>query len=190
MCIGTCGWYEMKWMEKWNSAQRKLFHIRRYLDDVNMIFKKPCEDAVSIMNDFKTKGACYPDALSLEGEEDSDEYLETNIVYNENKSIMCKHRNKNEGCGAQQIFFKGKHAHSFSSNKHKMGAMIGTCYRIQRNSFSEDLLIKELREKTREWIECLQYTPRFVLTAVKYLANKHGGNVWERAHKNLLVESA
>ena len=103
---------------------------------------------------------------------------------------MCKHRNKNEGCGAQPIFFKGKHAHSFSSNKHKMGAMTGTCHRIQRNSFSEDLLVKELREKTREWIECLQYTPRFVLTAVKYLANKHGGNVWERAHKNLLVESA
>ena len=78
----------------------------------------------------------------------------------------CKHRNKNEGCGAQQIFYKGKHAHSYSERKHKMGAMIGTCYRIQRNSFSDELLIKELREKTREWQECLKYTPKFVLSAI------------------------
>ena len=78
------------------------------------------------------------------------EHLETNIIHDGDGSIMCKHRNKNEGCGAQQIFYKGKHAHSYSERKHKMGAMIGTCYRIQRNSFSDELLLKELREKTRE----------------------------------------
>ena len=102
---------------------------------------------------------------------------------------MCKHRNKNEGCGAQQIFYKGKHAHSHSERKHKMGAMIGTCYRIQRNSFSDELLIKELREKTREWQECLKYTPKFVLSAIKYLANKHVEGVWTQAHKALLGDS-
>ena len=84
---------------------------------------------------------------------------------------------------------KGKHAHSYSERKHKMGAMIGTCYRIQRNSFSDELLIKELREKTREWQECLKYTPKFVLSAIKYLANKHVEGVWAQAHKALLGDS-
>ena len=71
-------------------------------------------------------------------------YLETNIIYGEDGSIMCKHRNnKNEGCGAQQIFYKGKHAHSHSDRKHKMGAMIGTCYRIQRNSFTDELYVAQ-----------------------------------------------
>ena len=102
---------------------------------------------------------------------------------------MCKHRNKNEGCGAQQIFYKGKHAHSYSERKHKMGAMIGTCYRIQRNSFSDELLIKELREKTREWQECLKYTPTFIQSAIKYLANKHVEGVWKQAHTTLVGDS-
>ena len=164
-------------------------HAKVLIDDVHMTFTKSSIEALQIVNNFKERGACYPEALSLEGEDDNNEYLETNIIYDNDESIMCKHRNKNEGCGAQQIFYKGKHDHSYSERKHKMGAMIGTCYRIQRNSFSEDLLMEELREKTREWTQCLQYKPRFVLTAVKYLANKHGGNVWERAHKNLLVES-
>ena len=179
----------MQWMAKWNPEQKKLFHMRRYLDDVHMTFNPLSIEAMEIVNNFKERGACYPEALSLEGEDDNNEYLETNIIYDGDGSIMCKHRNKNEGCGAQQIFYKGKHAHSHSDRKHKMGAMIGTCYRIQRNSFSDELLIKELREKTREWQECLKYTPKFVLSAIKYLANKHIEGVWTQAHKALLGDS-
>ena len=189
VCIGTCGWYEMKWMQNWSPEDNKLFQIRRYLDDVNMIFKTNSPRATAILEEFQKKGSCYPEDLSLEGEKDNSEYLETNIIYDADGSIMCKHRNKNEGCGAQQIFYKGKHAHSYSERKHKMGAMIGTCYRIQRNSFSDDLLIQELREKTREWQECLKYTPKFVLSAIKYLANKHVEGVWTQAHKALLGDS-
>ena len=67
--------------------------------------------------------------------------------------------------------------------------MIGTCYRIQRNSFTDELLLKELREKTREWQECLKYTPKFILSTIKYLANKHVEGVWTQAHKALLGDS-
>ena len=66
-----------------------------------------------------------------------------------------------------------------------MGAMIGTCYRIQRNSFSEDLLIEELREKTGEWIECLQYKPRFVRVDSSEISCKQtwGERVGHCAHR-------
>ena len=105
-------------------------------------------------------------------------------------AIACKHRNKNEGCGTQQVFYKGKHSKSFSSSEHKMGAMIGTCYRIQRNSFNDDLLQEQMKEKTREWRECLQYSHKFIASAIKYLANKHTDSVWEEAHKQLVNTSA
>ena len=85
-----------------------------------------------------------------------------------------------------QIFYKGKHALGFSSIEHKMGAMIGTCYRIQRNSFTDDLLIKELREKVREWQECLGYKHTFIAPAVKYLANKHNTQpLWSKCFHNI-----
>ena len=190
MCIGTCGWYEMRWMQKWNPEDRKLFQIRRYLDDVNMMFKTNSPRAKTILEDFQEKGSCYPEDLSLEGEEDNSEYLETNIIYGDDGAIACKHRNKNEGCENQQVFYKGKHAMSFSSNEHKMGAMIGTCYRIQRNSFTDELMIKELKEKVREWQECLGHKPKFIESAVKYLANKHSmESAWPLAYKKLFVDT-
>ena len=92
MCIGACGWYEMQWMARWNPEQKKLFHMRRYLDDVHMTFNKLSIEAMEIVNNFKERGACYPEALSLEGEDDNNEYLETNIIYDGDGSIMCKHR--------------------------------------------------------------------------------------------------
>ena len=95
------------------------------------------------------------------------------IIYDSTGAIACKHRNKNEGCGTQQVFYKGKHSKSFSSSEHKMGAMIGTCYRIQRNSFNDGLPQEQMKEKTREWRECLQYSNKFIASAIKYLANKH-----------------
>ena len=74
----------------------------------------------------------------------------------------------------------------FSSHEHKMGAMIGTCYRIQRNSFTDELLIRELKEKVREWQECLGHKPKFIAPAVKYLANKHNiESVWPLAYEKL-----
>ena len=124
------------------------------------------------------------------GEEENSEYLETNIIYGDTGAIACKHRNKNEGCGTQQVFYKGKHSKSFSSSEHKMGAMIGTCYRIQRNSFNDDLLQEQMKEKTREWRECLQYSHKFIASAIKYLANKHTDSVWEEVHKQLVNTSA
>ena len=71
MCIGTCGWYEMQWMARWNPEQKQLFHMRRYLDDVHMTFNKSSIEAQEIVNNFKERGACYPEALSLEGEDDN-----------------------------------------------------------------------------------------------------------------------
>ena len=79
---------------------------------------------------------------------------------------------------------------SFSSDEHKMGAMIGTCYRIQRNSFTDELMIKELKEKVREWQECLGHKPKFIESAVKYLANKHSmESAWPLAHKKLFADT-
>ena len=127
------------------------------------------------------EGTLGAEAMALQGST-------SHVIYGNDGAIACKHRNKNEGCGKQQIFYKGKHAMSFSSDEHKMGAVIGTCYRIQRNSFTDELLIKDLKEKTREWQECLGYKPKFIASALKYLANKHNmENVWHLAHRNIFV---
>ena len=94
------------------------------------------------------------------------------------------------GVEPNKFFYKGKHSKSFSSNEHKMGAMIGTCYRIQRNSFNDELLQEQIKEKIREWKECLQYSHKFIASAIKYLANKHTASVWKEVHKQLINNSA
>ena len=98
-------------MQKWSPEDKQLFQIRRYLDDVNMIFKANSPRAKAILEEFQEKGSCYPKDLSLEGgEADNSECLETNTIYGDDGAIACKHRNKNEGCQNQQIFYQGKHA--------------------------------------------------------------------------------
>ena len=104
----------MRWMQKWSPGDRKSFQIRRYLDGVNMIFKTDSPRAKAILEEFQEKGSCYPEDLSLEGEEDNSEYLETNIIYGDDGAIACKHRNKNEGCGNQRTsFLQGQTRHEF-----------------------------------------------------------------------------
>ena len=67
----------------------------------------------------------------MEGEEGENNFLETAIV-NTGKDIKCKHRGKNAGMATQE-FYRGKHAWSYNDERYKMGAMIGTSTRIQKN---------------------------------------------------------
>ena len=69
----------MRWMQKWTTQDKKLFQIKRYLDDVNMIIKTDSTRAKQILDQFATKGSCYPEDLSLGGEGENSEYLETNL---------------------------------------------------------------------------------------------------------------
>ena len=41
-----------------------------------------------------------------------------------------------------------------------------------------------------EWKECLQYSHKFIASAIKYLANKHTASVWKEVHKQLINNSA
>ena len=128
------------------------------------------------------KRQCYPKELSLEGEEGENNFLETAIV-NTGKDIKCKHRNKNAGMTAQE-FYRGKHAWSYNDERHKMGAMIGTFTRMQRNSSTDELAMLSMMEKIQE-LQTLQYTHAQCAKAIRYLANKHNTQpLWRKCfHK-------
>ena len=128
------------------------------------------------------KCQCYPKELSLEGEEGENNFLETAIV-NTGKDIKCKHRNKNAGMTTQE-FYRGKHAWSYNDERHKMGAMIGTFTRIQRNSSTDELAMLSMMEKIQE-LQTLQYTHAQCAKAIRYLANKHNTQpLWSKCfHK-------
>ena len=168
ICIGTLAWYENKWMSKQSKEDKKNMVIKRYLDDVIMIINSQYKNKQQMINTYKQQ--CFPKGLSLEGEKGDCNYLETMII-NDGHNIECKHRNKNGG-KIYQEFYRGKHAWSYSEEKHKIGAMIGTFLRIERNSSQTQLAIISMKEKYNE-LKGLKYTKEQMKRVTKYLACKH-----------------
>ena len=78
-----------------------------------------------------------------------------------------------------QEFYRGKHAWSYNEERHKMGDMIGTFTRIQRNSSTDSLALESIWEKVQE-LQTLKYTRKQCERALKYLSNKHTANqLWQ-----------
>ena len=155
IAIGTCAWFERKWIRSMPEEDRWRVKGIRYLDDVLMIVNDhEWGKAGECFDNFAKLGGCYPKPLSL-SEDDGAHYLECTI-HNKGEDLLLQHWNKNEGNESKQRYYKGVHAHSFSETKYKVGALIGTFVRMGRNSSTNELLQTSLKEKCRE-LKFLQY---------------------------------
>ena len=165
----------MKWMKGLKDSEKRNVMITRYLDDVLFIVNSQMNDYGKVIRSYRRE--CYPEGLSLEGEENENNFLETTII-NTTHDINCRHRNKNANMGTQE-YYRGKHAWSYNEERHKMGAIIGTFTRIQRNSSRDDLAKLSVREKIQE-LYMLKYTTRQCEGALRYLAKKNNDiKLWE-----------
>ena len=116
------------------------------------------------------------DSLSGEFGDDEKHYLEC-IIHNEKESITVQHWNKNEGSDEKQRFYKGAHANSFSDERFKTGAMIGTFTRITRNSSTGELLMISLQEKIRE-LKFLGYKEIQIMQVLRHMKKKFPQEEW------------
>ena len=85
--------------------------------DVLMVINADVNGYKDLIKSYTTE--CFPEGLSLEGEDEECCYLET-IIRNTKWDIQCQHRNKNANMQHQE-FYRGKHAWSFHEDKHKFG---------------------------------------------------------------------
>ena len=155
-------------MQKLPENTEKNVKIARHLGDVLMVINADVNGYKDLIKSYTTE--CFPEGLSLEGEDEECCYLET-IIRNKKWDIQCQHRNKNANMPHQE-FYRGKHAWSFHEDKHKFGAMIGTFLRIERNSSTTELAMTSMKEKIIE-LKALQYTDKQIGNTIRYLANKH-----------------
>ena len=95
--------------------------------------------------------------------DDDSHFLETEIIPTIG-NIQFKHWNKN--VGDIQEYYKGKHFYSIGPMVHKIGAIIGTFIRIDRNSSNMGLFEKAMQEKARELLS-LKY-PKTLLLNILY----------------------
>ena len=175
--VGTCAWFENKWVLTIPPQHRWRVKGIRYMDDVLMIINdKGWGKAQEWFDNFTATGACYPAPLSL-SEDTGDTYLECKI-HNKGDEMSLQHWNKNEGSEVKQRFYSGAHAHSYSDFTHKFGAIIGTLVRMKRNSATDMLLQESLQEKWKE-LKCLKYSKTTIEKAKKVMKNKFPDMEWE-----------
>ena len=95
--------------------------------------------------------------------DDDKHYLETEIIPTTG-NVQFKHWNKN--LGKTQEYYKGKHFYSIGPMTHKIGAIIGTFIRIDRNCSNPKLFEEALQEKVRELLG-LKY-PKKLISNILY----------------------
>ena len=174
--VGTCAWFEKKWMMKVPAQHKWRIKGIRYMDDVLMIINdEGWGRAQEFFDSFTEMGGCYPAPLSL-SEDSGDTYLECKI-HNKGSTVLMQHWNKNEGSEVHQRFYKGTHALSYSELTHKIGAMIGTLVRMKRNTSTNELLQISLAEKWKE-LKFLQYSKSTINRVKKTMEGKFPGTNW------------
>jgi hypothetical protein len=79
IAVGTCAFFENKWMQGKSQEQRNAFFATRYIDDVLCIINKNYPQWEELAEDYKKN--CYPKELELT-EDDNSHFLECEIIPN------------------------------------------------------------------------------------------------------------
>ena len=175
--IGTCAWFEEKWLQSIPKQDRWRVEGVRYMDDVLMIINnQDWGQADKWFAAIEQVGGCYPAPLSLK-QDDGQHYLECTI-HNKGDDMLLQHWNKNEGDRNKQRFYKGIHAYSYNEKKNKRGAMIGNFMRMAKNSSNAELLNASLREKWNE-LKFLRYSDKDILEAMSVAKSRFSQFEWE-----------
>ena len=127
MTVGTCAWMESEWLNTIATGDRKYFRMRRFMDDILMVYAKtPKWDSERFVADFM-KSECYQKPLKLEeGKEGI--FLETKY-WVDNGSI--KHKLKNDNEGGQVNVWRYQHFYSNTSFLQKRATLTACLRKVQ-----------------------------------------------------------
>ena len=107
--IGTCAWFEEKWLQTIPAQDRWRIEGVRYMDDVLMVVNdKGWGKADAWFGAIEKVGGCYPAPLSLK-QDDGKHYLECTI-HNQGDDMLLQHSDnigiKMEEMGVNKGFIK------------------------------------------------------------------------------------
>ena len=94
IAVGTCAFFENKWMKGKTLEQRNAFFATRYIDDVLCMINKSYPQWKELAEDYKKN--CYPKELELT-EDDNTHFLECEIIPNGTR-IESKHSSREKQC--------------------------------------------------------------------------------------------
>ena len=138
------------------------------MDDVLGMHTQNDKNAEQAMADL-ISGGCYPAPLKMTND-DNAHLLETEVIPTIG-NVQFKHWNKN--LGSVQEYYKGRHYHSIDIGPitHKVGAIIGTFTRIDRNCSNMKLFDKAIQEKVQELLS-LKYPKKLLLNILYKMSIK------------------
>ena len=161
MTIGTCAWMEHEWLESLDEATKKLFKIKRYMDDL-LIFT--AENATWDRDGFeKSIGEeCYFPPLSLEdGSEGT--FLETRFRITATNRIRHWLKNTNE-LGYEPTVWRYAHFASYAPFVQKKAVLMATLRKVQAMASDDRALSKSGIQKIAEFAR-LRYPKKMLWTA-------------------------
>lgn len=181
MTIGTCAWMEHEWLESLDEATKKLFKIKRYMDDL-LIFT--AENATWDRDGFeKSIGEeCYFPPLSLEdGSEGT--FLETRFRITATNRIRHWLKNTNE-LGDEPTVWRYAHFASYAPFVQKKAVLMATLRKVQAMASDDRALSKSGIQKIAEFAR-LRYPKKMLWTACTTMGVSTRCTAWFRVRDAL-----
>ena len=175
MCIGSCAWMEMEWMQNLSEETKKYFRSIRYMDDVlTLTAQSAIFDKDRFITDFH-KSECYWDPLRLEdGGEGT--FLETSFTLDTNGNVSHWLKNVNEPDKEPKVW-RYAHYSSYTPWASKRSVMISTLKKVNKMASNEENLVMSAYCKLKEFAE-LRYPIPALLRACSVVAVTTRNPAW------------
>ena len=173
MTIGTCAWMEQEWLQTVAMADRKYFRMKRFMDDILMVYAKTrAWDSEQFVADF-AESHCYQEPLKLEPGNDG-VFLETRYWI---EGGHIKHRLKNDNEGGGKKVWRYQHWYSNSSFLQKRATLTACLRKVHQMASGPEQVFRGALEKIAEFRR-LHYPLSVLQKACNYLGATSGEGTW------------
>ena len=173
MTIATCAWMEKEWLETIEQEDRKFFRVRRFMDDILMVYADtPQWDSKRFIDDF-TRSECYMEPLKLEdGKEGT--FLETRFWVQGNQ---IRHKLKNDNEDGKQKVWRYQHWYANTPFQQKRATLTACLRKVQHQASDPAIMGSSALDKIAEFRR-LRYPESVCRKACNYLAASQGMGAW------------
>ena len=173
MTIGACAWMEKEWMNTIQPNEKRLFHVRRYMDDILMLYAVNKDWNHEKFVEDMQKSTCYVPPLQLtEGTQDT--FLETRFSINRSH---IRHWLKNENEQGQTKVWRYQHFASHTPYQQKRALLTSTLQKVHQMASDRDALKTSALAKIGEFRR-LYYPRPMIKAACTYMAASRGERGW------------
>jgi hypothetical protein len=183
MTIGACAWMEQGWLETIDSADKKYFMAKRFMDDIAIVYADcPQWDSKKFIADF-AKSQCYQEPLKLEPGKDGT-FLETRVWINRDNTIRHKLKNDNEG--GQTKIWRYKHFDDGSPFMEKRATLTACLKKVEQMASDgmADVFATAALDKIAEFRR-LRYPLSVLTKCCTFLGASTGVRQWYRVRDAL-----